>query len=86
MPEVKNVLKEMFSFKLKGKQSSWSERFYQLAILISMLFFARTIIFVDQSDLKFWQLMLVLFIGTFIAEMTYPGFNKILIRFKRRRD
>ena len=86
MPEAKKVLKEIFSLKLRGKKTSWSERIYQLAILLSMLIFARTIIFVDQSDLKLWQLMLVLFTGIFIAEMTYPKFNKILIRFKQRRD
>ena len=85
MPAAKKVLKEMFSLSFKGKKTSRSESIYQLTILISMLILAKSIVFADQSDLKLWQLMLVLFIGIFIAEMTFPRFNKVLARFKQRR-
>lgn len=85
MPNAKNFFKEMSPLIFKARKSSWVEFFYRLAILLSVLFLARATIFADQSDLKFWQILLILFIGIFITEITYPALRKTVVRFKQRR-
>ncbi len=86
MSEAKKVLKEMVSLSFKGRKVTLGESVYRLTITIIFLSITK-FKFPIQSDLMdFIQTFIVCAVGIFIAEMTYPAFNKRLNQIKQRHD